>query len=63
MSAARCYCYRNDGLPCRVCLKRATATLAMASEYTGQVYKRGQYGQAAADLRVWIKTMKTRAAD
>lgn len=32
--------------------------LTMATEFTGKTYKRGQYEQAAADVRVWIDTMK-----
>lgn len=32
--------------------------LSMATEYTGKTYKRGQYEQAAADVKVWIDTMK-----
>jgi hypothetical protein len=36
-----------------------TKMLAMASEYTGKRYKRGQYAEAQADLNVWIETMKS----
>lgn len=35
-----------------------TQMLALASEYTGKTYKRGQHAQALADLQVWIDTMK-----
>ncbi len=36
----------------------ATRMLKLASEYTGKTYKRGQYVTAAADVRVWVDTMK-----
>lgn len=36
----------------------ATSMLAMASEYTGKKYKRGQHQQAANDMVTWIETMK-----
>ena len=32
--------------------------LKMATEYTGKTYKRGQYEQAAADVGVWVDTMR-----
>jgi hypothetical protein len=32
--------------------------LAMASEYTGRKYKRGEYAAAQADLTQWIEAMK-----
>jgi hypothetical protein len=32
--------------------------LAIAREYTGKTYKRGEYLQAAEDVRVWVETMK-----
>ena len=32
--------------------------LRLAKEFTGKDYKRGQYLQAAEDVRVWIETMK-----
>jgi len=32
--------------------------LAIAREYSGKTYKRGQYLQAADDVQVWIDTMK-----
>lgn len=32
--------------------------LALASQYTAKVYKRGQHQQALDDLQVWIDTMK-----
>jgi hypothetical protein len=35
-----------------------TVILKLASEYTGKAYKRGQHLQAAADVQVWIDTMK-----
>ena len=35
-----------------------TLMLKLAGEYTGKMYKRGQYQQAAADLGVWIETMR-----
>lgn len=31
---------------------------AIATEYTGQAYKRGEEAKAAEDVRVWIETMK-----
>lgn len=37
----------------------ATAMLKMATEYTGQKYKRGQHQQASDDMVIWIETMKT----
>lgn len=36
-----------------------TKMLAMAGQYTGKKYKRGQYAEAQADLNVWIETMKS----
>jgi hypothetical protein len=36
----------------------ASVLLRIATEYTGKIYKRGQHEQAAADIRVWIDTMK-----
>lgn len=35
-----------------------TAMLAVATEYTGKKYKRGQYDLAAQDLDTWIKEQK-----
>jgi hypothetical protein len=35
-----------------------TSMLVMATEYTGKKYKRGQHAQAAADVDVWVQTMK-----
>lgn len=35
-----------------------TRMLAMASEYSGKPYKRGQHAQAEADLQAWIDAMK-----
>jgi hypothetical protein len=35
-----------------------TQLLALAAEYTGKTYKRGQHQQALDDLQVWIDTMK-----
>ena len=35
-----------------------TKMLAMATEYTGKKYKRGQYAEAQADLQAWIDAMK-----
>lgn len=32
---------------------------AMAKEYTGQTYKRGEHERARRDLHVWIETMKS----
>ena len=31
---------------------------AIAKEYTGKDYKRGEYDKAIADLDIWIATMK-----
>jgi hypothetical protein len=31
---------------------------AIAKEYTGKDYKRGQHEQARADLKVWVEAMK-----
>lgn len=33
--------------------------LAMAKQYTGQDYKRGEHERAMQDLTVWIQTMKS----
>jgi hypothetical protein len=35
-----------------------TNMLKAATGITGKAYKRGQYTQAAADLSVWVETMK-----
>ena len=35
-----------------------TKMLAMATEYTGRKYKRGQYAEAQEDLHQWIEAMK-----
>jgi hypothetical protein len=35
-----------------------TVLLAIASEYTGKKYKRGQYQAAVDDLHTWIETMR-----
>lgn len=35
-----------------------TKMLAMAEEFTGKKYKRGDHQGAIADLQVWIDTMK-----
>lgn len=35
-----------------------TSMLTMATGYTGKKYKRGQHAQAAADVDVWVQTMK-----
>lgn len=35
-----------------------TRLLALAAEYTGKHYKRGQYKQASEDLYVWANTMR-----
>lgn len=32
--------------------------LRLAEQYTGKKYKRGQYDLAAADVDVWVQTMK-----
>lgn len=37
-------------------MKRA---LAMASQYSGKHYKRGEHEQAVRDLRVWKETMRS----
>lgn len=34
-----------------------TKMFAMAGQYTGQKYKRGEHARAMADLSVWIETM------
>ena len=36
-----------------------TRMLQMAHRYTGKAYKRGQAALAAADVAVWIETMKS----
>lgn len=36
-----------------------TAMLAMATGFTGKKYKRGQYEQAADDVKVWSDLMKS----
>lgn len=36
-----------------------TQMLAMAKEYTGETYKRGELPRAERDLSVWIDTMKS----
>lgn len=36
----------------------ATDLLKMATGYTGKTYKRGQYEQAAADVKKWANEMK-----
>lgn len=36
-----------------------TKMFAMAGEYTGKKYKRGQHEQAMADLKIWLDTMVT----
>lgn len=33
--------------------------LALATRYTGQVYKRSEHERARSDLKVWIETMKS----
>lgn len=33
--------------------------LAMAERYTGRTYKRTEWEQARADIRVWVQTMKS----
>lgn len=35
-----------------------TAMLKAAGQITGKTYKRGQYETAAADLKIWMDTMK-----
>jgi len=35
-----------------------TKMLAIASEYTGKKYKRGDAAKAEADVRIWVQTMK-----
>jgi hypothetical protein len=35
-----------------------TRTFALASKITGKTYRRGQYDQAMADVRLWIGTME-----
>ena len=32
--------------------------LALATEYTGKTYKRGQHAVALEDIEVWVQTMK-----
>lgn len=36
-----------------------TRLMTIATEYTGQRYKRGEHERALADLTVWIETMKS----
>lgn len=36
-----------------------TRMFALASQYTGQKYKKGEYDRAMADLQVWISTMES----
>lgn len=36
----------------------STVMLKLAKEYTGKTYKRGEHEKAAADVQVWIDTMK-----
>lgn len=36
-----------------------TKLFQIASEFTGQRYKRGEHERAIADLTVWIETMKS----
>lgn len=38
-----------------------TQMLAIATEYTGKKYKRGQHDLAAADMAMWIETEKIAA--
>ena len=40
----------------------ATSMLAMAKEYTGKTYKRGQHAQAALDMAEWIEEAKRQQA-
>ena len=35
-----------------------TAMLKAAGTITGKTYKRGQYGQARADLKIWMDEMR-----
>lgn len=35
-----------------------THMLALAKQYTGKTYKRGQYRAAADDVKVWCDTMR-----
>ena len=35
-----------------------TRMLAMATEYTGKKYKRGEAAKAQADVKIWCETMK-----
>lgn len=35
-----------------------TRLLALAADITKKTYKRGQYQQAADDLKIWIETMR-----
>jgi len=36
-----------------------TRMLALATQFTGQKYKRGEYDRAMADVQVWISTMES----
>lgn len=36
-----------------------TAMLKLATKFTGQKYKRGEYDRAMADVQVWISTMES----
>lgn len=36
-----------------------TRMFKLASQYTGQKYKRGEYDRAMADMQVWISAMES----
>jgi len=36
-----------------------TRMFTLATDYTGQTYKRGEHDRAVEDLTVWIETMKS----
>ena len=35
-----------------------TKMLAIATQFTGKAYKRGQYSQAIDDMQIWVNTME-----
>jgi hypothetical protein len=49
-------CAKTGMIPNRAWTK--TAMLNMATEYTGQKYRRGQFGKASEDVKLWIDAMK-----
>ena len=49
--------YAKSGL-CMTRTASPTRMLDMAAVYTGKTYKRGQFAQAAADVKVWLDEMR-----